>query len=65
MDKYAVAPDMTGRKFHVTIASSSGARQTILGFASEAEANSWIIQDTLLINTVAPWMSKGPAEISH
>ena len=59
MDMYAVTPNTTGAGFQVTVAGSNGVRQTILGFVTEAEARGWITQDTLLTNTVVPWMPRG------
>ena len=58
MDMYTVTSNTTGRGFHVTIAGSNGVRQTILGFLTEAEANSWITQDALLTNAIVPWMPR-------
>jgi hypothetical protein len=48
MTTYAIIPNSDGSGFNVGIAGSDGARQTMLGFESEAEAEAWIIQDKRL-----------------
>jgi hypothetical protein len=48
MTKYTIMPNGDGDGFNVGIAGSNGARQTMLGFKSEAEAEAWILQDRRL-----------------
>jgi hypothetical protein len=48
MSTYVIIPNSDGSGFNVGIAGSDGARQTMLGFESEAEAEAWIIQDKRL-----------------
>lgn len=45
MTTYAIVPNADGTGFNISIAGSDGARQTMLGFKSEAEAEAWIAQD--------------------
>ncbi len=51
MSTYVITPNSDGSGFNVGIAGSNGARQTMLGFESEAEAEAWIIQDKRLGQT--------------
>jgi hypothetical protein len=48
MTIYTIVPVADGRSFNVAVIGSNGARQTMLGFASEAEAEVWISQDKRL-----------------
>lgn len=48
MTKYTILPSGDGTGFNISIAGSDGARQTLLGFESEAEAEAWILQDKRL-----------------
>jgi hypothetical protein len=48
MTTYTIIPNGDGTGFNISIAGSNGARQTMLGFASEAEAEAWITQDRRL-----------------
>ncbi len=45
MTKYTITPNGDSTGFNISIAGSNGARQTLLGFASEADAEAWILQD--------------------
>ncbi|HEY0423694.1 MAG TPA: hypothetical protein VGC82_10260 [Rhodopila sp.] len=45
MTTYTIIPTPDGSGFNIGIAGSNGARQTMLGFTSEAEAEAWINQD--------------------
>jgi hypothetical protein len=45
MTTYTIIPAGDGSSFNIGIAGSNGARQTMLGFASEAEAEVWINRD--------------------
>jgi hypothetical protein len=44
MAKYTVIPT-ADQTFHVAIVGDDGARQTLLGFATQAEAEAWISWD--------------------
>jgi hypothetical protein len=48
MTQYTILPHDDGSSFNIGVAGSNGARQTMLGFASEAEAEAWIDQDKRL-----------------
>jgi hypothetical protein len=47
MATYTLIPD-AGQTFHVAIVGDDGARQTLLGFESEANAEAWIARDRML-----------------
>ena len=42
---YAVTPSQSGTSFQIAIVSDNGARQTMLGFETEADAETWIEED--------------------
>ena len=46
MPTYTVIPQ-ADQTFHVAIVGDDGARQTILGFPTEADAAAWIARDRL------------------
>lgn len=48
MATYTVIPQASGRGFHILVVGTNGTRQTMLGFATEAEANEWIASDEAL-----------------
>jgi hypothetical protein len=48
MTIYSIIPGDDGCSFNIAIAGSNGARQTMLGFPTEAEAQAWISQDKRL-----------------
>lgn len=48
MTTYTIIPTPDGSGFHVGVVGADGARQTMLGFASEADAESWILHDKRL-----------------
>jgi hypothetical protein len=48
MTQYTIVPAGDGSGFHVTVSGSDGARQTMLGFTTEAEAQAWIALDKRL-----------------
>jgi hypothetical protein len=54
MTTYIIIPTADGASFNIGITGSNGARQTMLGFASEAEAEAWISQDKRLDGTPNP-----------
>jgi hypothetical protein len=57
MSTYTIIPNSDGSGFSVGIAGTDGARQTMLGFESEAEAEAWIVQDKRRGQTPASNMS--------
>jgi hypothetical protein len=57
MSTYTVLPVNDGSGFNVGVAGNNGARQTILGFKSEAEAEAWILQDKRLNTAANPFLS--------
>jgi hypothetical protein len=48
MATYTVTPQANGRGFQILVVGTNGTRQTMLGFATEAEANEWIASDEAL-----------------
>jgi hypothetical protein len=54
MSTYTIIPNSDGSGFNIGIAGSDGARQTMLGFESEAEAEAWIMQDKRLSLAPSP-----------
>jgi hypothetical protein len=46
MATYKLIPN-AGPSFHVSIVGNDGARQTLLGFKTEADAEAWIARDRL------------------
>jgi hypothetical protein len=57
MSTYTITPISDGSGFNIGVAGSNGARQTILGFKSEAEAEAWILQDKRLNAAANPFFS--------
>jgi hypothetical protein len=49
MSTYQIIPSGDS-EFHIGVAGSDGARQTMLGFASKEDAEAWIAQDKRLNN---------------
>ncbi len=45
MTKYTVLPHSDALTFNIAIVGEDGARQTMLGFETEAEAEAWIAAD--------------------
>jgi hypothetical protein len=64
MTTYTIIPTQDGSGFNIGIASANGARQTMLGFASEAEAEAWIIQDRRLSEVHPPPILNASASAS-
>lgn len=56
-----IIPNSDGSGFNVGIAGSNGARQTMLGFETEAEAEAWIVQDKRLAQGPTRNLSDGAA----
>ncbi|HBK06250.1 MAG TPA: hypothetical protein DDZ81_10350 [Acetobacteraceae bacterium] len=48
MTQYTIIPIPDGSGFHIGIAGANGARQTMLGFATQEEAEAWITRDKRL-----------------
>lgn len=48
MANYIILPGSDGASFNVGITAANGTRQTMLGFATETEAEAWITQDRRL-----------------
>jgi hypothetical protein len=55
MTTYTITPNSDGTGFNIGIAGNDGTRQTMLGFATEAEAETWIEQDKRLSNGTASY----------
>jgi hypothetical protein len=51
MSTYRLIPN-ADQTFHVAIVGDGGARQTILGFQTEADAAAWIARDQLQTATL-------------
>jgi hypothetical protein len=64
MTTYTIIPNGDGTGFNISIVGADGARQTMLGFESEAEAKAWILQDKRLSAIPTPHVS-GPAATAH
>jgi hypothetical protein len=48
MTRYSIVPNGDGSGFSIAVLGADGARQTMLGFSTEAEAEAWIAQDKRL-----------------
>lgn len=55
MATYTVIPK-ADQTFHVAIVGNNGARQTLLGFETLADAQAWIVQDRRQSFADDPWM---------
>jgi hypothetical protein len=61
MITYTVVPSGDETGFHVKVDGSDGNRQTILGFATESDAEAWIASDKQLTDDTALFvMPPGP-----
>lgn len=56
MSTYTIIPVEDGTGFNIGVAGSDGARQTILGFKSKADAEAWIVQDKRLNTGANPFL---------
>ena len=56
MSKYTVSPRSGGVGFDIAVISGNGARNTLLGFATEMEAQAWITRDRRLNDHTDPFM---------
>jgi hypothetical protein len=54
MATYKIIPQPAERSFNIEITGANGTRQTVLGFATEADAETWIAADQALD---AGWIS--------
>ena len=63
MTTYTIIPSPDGSGFNIGIAGSNGARQTMLGFTSEAEAEAWINQDRRRDGTPLPQTPNAAASL--
>jgi hypothetical protein len=54
MTQYIIVPNGDGTGFNIAVSGSNGARQTMLGFDTEAEAEAWIAQDKRLDGASQP-----------
>jgi O-glycosyl hydrolase len=54
MTQYIIVPNGDASGFNIAVSGANGARQTILGFGSEAEAEAWIVQDRRLADADEP-----------
>jgi len=54
MTQYIIVPNGDGSGFNIAVAGANGARQTMMGFGTEAEAEAWIAQDKRLDGTHEP-----------
>jgi hypothetical protein len=48
MTQYIIVPNGDGSGYNIAVSGANGARQTMMGFSSEAEAEAWIAQDKRL-----------------
>lgn len=55
MATYTIVPQSAAGGFAIEVVGGNGARQTLLGFASEAEASAWIAQDERLNAAADPF----------
>jgi hypothetical protein len=55
MANYIIVPNGDGSGFNISVSGSDGARQTMLGFESEEEAEAWISQDKRLNDATDPF----------
>jgi hypothetical protein len=59
VNKYQIATRVDGTGFDVHVVTSSGVRQTLLGFVTEPEAQAWIAQDQRLSRAANPLGVRG------
>lgn len=55
MADYHISPSANGDNFDVRIVGTNGARQTVLGFASQGDAEAWVAQDKRLNDAADPF----------
>ena len=57
MTKYRFIPKVDQTAFDVAIVGNDGARQTLLGFETQADAEAWIVWDKRPSAGGDPWTS--------
>ena len=57
MTKYTIIPKVDQTGFDVAIVGNDGARQTLLGFETQADAEAWIAWDKRPSAGADPWTS--------
>jgi hypothetical protein len=57
MTKYTIIPKVDQTGFDVAIVGNDGARQTLLGFETQADAEAWIAWDKRPSPGADPWTS--------
>ena len=55
MARYTIVPRTSPPGFDVAVEGANGARQSMLGFATEADAQAWITQDQRLSEAADPF----------
>jgi hypothetical protein len=60
MTKYTIIPKVAQTGFDVAIVGNDGARQTLLGFGTQADAEAWIAWDKRRSAGGDPWTSSYP-----
>ena len=55
MATYRIIPKVDRTDFDVAIAGNDGARQTLLGFKTHADAQAWIARDKRSSTADDPW----------
>lgn len=63
MADYHISPNGNGDSFEIRIVGANGARQTVLGFATQRDAEAWVAQDKRLNDAADPFKparSKSP-----
>jgi hypothetical protein len=58
MSTYSVRPADSGVGFDIIVKNGNGARNTLLGFGTEADALAWIARDKRLNDATDPFMSQ-------
>lgn len=57
MTRYTIIPKVDRTRFDVAIVGNDGARQTLLGFETQADAKAWIAWDKRPSAADDPWTS--------
>jgi hypothetical protein len=57
MTKYRIIPKVDQTGFDIAIVGNDGARQTLLGFETQADAEAWIAWDKRPTAVGDPWTS--------
>ncbi len=59
MATYTIIPVADGSGFHIGVVGNDGARHTMLGFESTAEAEAWILHDKRMNRHSASYREHG------